>query len=280
MDSLTQIIVWLNAAANSLGRLLRAPVEWLPGWISATIVAAVTGIALLLIFKYTSNQLAIKRVRADIKANMLALKLFKESASVALEAQGHILYGAFWLLIYAIVQILVMMVPVLLILGQLALWYQARPLRAGEEALVMLRLAGDSDSALSEVRMQPTGAVSVEAGPVRVRSKGEVWWRVRAQTNGYHHLAFQVGEQSYDKELAVGNGIMRVSMQRPGRQLSDLLMHPSEQPFDRGSPVQCVEITYPSRKSWTSGTDYWVIYWFVASMVAALIVRRPLNVNI
>jgi len=277
---LAQIVVWLNAVANTLGGAILTPIETLPGWLSATLVACVTGVLLLLIFKYTSNQQAIKQVRADIKANMLALKLFKESASVALEAQGRILVGAFWLLIYALVPILVMMVPVLLILGQLGLWYQARPLHQGEEALVKLKLGGEGDAPLPDVRLLSTDAVTVETGPVRVPSKHEVWWNIKAQMKGYHRLSFQVGDQDYEKELAVGDGFMRVSMQRPGRQWSDLLMHPSEKPFDPESAVQSIEIIYPSRASWTSGTDSWVIYWFVTSMVAALIVRRPLNVNV
>src|SRR5258708_3388194 len=134
MDVLTQILAWLNTLANGVGGILFAPIGTLRGWLSATIIAAVTGVLLLLAFKYSSNQKAIKRVRADIKANRLALKLFKDSAAVAVNAQGRILIAAFWLLIYAVVPIIVMFVPVLLILSQLALWYQARPLRIHEVA--------------------------------------------------------------------------------------------------------------------------------------------------
>ncbi|HMF14070.1 MAG TPA: hypothetical protein VKE94_17260, partial [Gemmataceae bacterium] len=94
MDLLSQLVAWLNAAANAVGGVLLAPVGWLSGTLSATLIAIVSGVLLLLAFKYTSNQNAIKRVRADIKANLLALKLFKESALVALDAQGRILSGA------------------------------------------------------------------------------------------------------------------------------------------------------------------------------------------
>ena len=80
-DGLTYIVVWLNALANALGRLL-APIGQLPGWLSATLVAAATGVLLLLVYKYTSHQRAIKAVRNDIKANLLAVKLFKDSAWV------------------------------------------------------------------------------------------------------------------------------------------------------------------------------------------------------
>ena len=62
MSVLTHLAVWLNALANALGRVL-APIAWLPGWLSATLVAAVTGVVMLIAFKYTSNQRAIRRAR-------------------------------------------------------------------------------------------------------------------------------------------------------------------------------------------------------------------------
>src|SRR5262245_24050227 len=114
MDVLTQIVVWLNAVANALGAWLLAPIGVLPGWLSITIVSAVSGLLILIAFKYTSHQKAIKAVRSDIKAQLLALKLFKDSARVTLRAQGRIFVGAFKLLFLAIVPMLVMLMPVCL----------------------------------------------------------------------------------------------------------------------------------------------------------------------
>ena len=162
---LAQIAAWLSAGSNVLGRFLLAPVGVLPGWLSATVVAAVTGVLLLAVFKYTSDQRAIKRVRNDINANLLALKLFKDSTRVSLRAQGRILQGAFWLFVLAIVPMLVMVVPVTLLLGQLGLWYQARPLRVGEDAVITLKLNGDAGSAWPAVSLQPTDTVEVAVGP-------------------------------------------------------------------------------------------------------------------
>lgn len=277
---LVHVVVWLNALANALGAWVLAPIAVLPGWLSATIVSAATGAALLVVFKYTSPQRAIKRVRDDIKANLLALKLFKDSASVALRAQGRLLVGAFWLLIFSIVPMLVMVVPVLLILGQLSLWYQSRPLTVGEDAVITVKLNGTVGTSLPEVRLQPTDAVQTTLGPVRVFSKREICWSIKACQSGYHHLVFRVGEQVGDKDLAVGDGFLRVSTLRPGRSWLDTLLHPAEKPFGPDSPIQSIEIDYPKRSSWTSGTDSWVIYWFVVSMVAALCLRRVLNVNL
>ena len=109
-DVLTRLVVGLNAAANAVGRWVLAPVALLPGWLSATLVGAVTGVLLLAVFKYTSDQRAVKRVRDDINANLLALKLFRDSAAVAVRAQGAVLLGAARLAVLALVQMAVRMV--------------------------------------------------------------------------------------------------------------------------------------------------------------------------
>jgi len=280
MNVLAQIAAWLSAASSALGRFVLAPVGAVPGWLSATVVAAVTGVLLLAVFKYTSNQRAIERVRNDINAHLLALKLFKDSARVSLRAQGRVLKGAFWLFVFAIVPMLAMVVPVTLLLGQLALWYQARPLRVGEDTVITLKLNGDAQSAWPAVSLQPTDAVLVTVGPVRLKSKREVCWNVQARQLGSHRLVFQVGDQPSTKELAIGDGLMRVSTERPGWDWWAILMNPAEEPFRPGQPVRSIAIDYPHRSSWTIGKDKWIIYWFGVSMVAALCFRRALNVAV
>jgi hypothetical protein len=280
MDFLAQVVVWLNVVANALGRFLLAPLAVLPGWLSATVVATVTGVLFLVIFKYTSHQRAIKRVKDDIKANLLALKLFKDSASVALRAQGRILLDAWWLFVFAVVPMLAMLLPVLLMLGQLALWYQSRPLHVGEDAVLTLKLNGHPDLPLSYLCLEPIDAFEPMVGPVRLRSRGEICWKIRARAAGYHHLTFHVGDLVEEKELVIGDGFRRVSIRRPGWSWSDALRNPWEKPFGPDSPIQSIDIAYPERPSWTCGTDKWVIYWFVVSMVAGLCFRRLLNVHI
>lgn len=278
MFFMTQLVVWLNALSNAVGGLLLAPLGVLPGWLSATIVAVVTGMGLLLVFKYTSNQRAIKRVKDDIKANLLALKLFKENPAVTLGAQGRIMAAALRLFLLALAPMLVMVVPVLLILGQLSLWYQARPLSVGEDALLTVTLNDDSDP-LPDVRLQPTDAIEVAIGPVRLPSKREVCWKIAARTPGEHRLMFQAGGQTAEKQLVVGDRLMRVSALRPGWSWSDALIYPAEPPFAADSSIRSIAVDYPTRSSWTSGADTWVVYWFVASMIAGFAFRGFFKVN-
>ena len=126
-------------------------------------LSAVAGVGLLIIFKYTSNQSAIGRARDSIKANMLALKLFKDSILVTLQEQGRGFKGAMLLLVYAIRPLFVMIVPVCLVLGQMGLWYQFRPLLPNEEAIVTMKLNSEMNSPLPKVNIEPTPAVTILA---------------------------------------------------------------------------------------------------------------------
>jgi hypothetical protein len=276
---MNDVVALLNRCANACGEYVFAPIDTLPGWLSATLIAAVTGVFMLLVFKYTSNQQAIGRVRNGIKANLLALSLFKDSVGVSLRCQARILGGAFRLLFLAIVPILVMTIPMCLLLAQLALWYQTRPLRVGEETVVTVHFSGDV-SETPEIQMASTPAATVTAGPVRAPDEQMVCWRLLGETEGIHDLTFTIGKQHTHKQLAVGDGFERVSLRRPTEQWSDALMHPAEMPFSVESQIQAIDIDYPTRGGWTCGSNWWIVYWFIASMVAAFCVRAWLNVNI
>ena len=92
--------------------------------------------------------------------------------------------------------------------------------------MITLKLDGDAGLAWPAVSLEPTDAVEVAAGPVRVRSQREVCWNVKAREPGSHRLEFQVGDQPIAKELAVGDGFMRVSLERPGWDWSSILLNP------------------------------------------------------
>jgi hypothetical protein len=133
---------------------------------------------------------------------------------------------------------------------------------------------------MADVALLPSSAITTVVGPVRVPAKNMVCWKVVASEAGSHPLAFESAGQSYTKELAVGDAFMPTSLVRPSWSWSDALVHPREKPFAVDSTVQSIEVAYPERASWTSGTDWWLVYWFVVSMIAAFAARPLLHVNL
>ncbi|UCF15402.1 MAG: hypothetical protein JSW59_18510 [Phycisphaerales bacterium] len=257
-----------------------APIAVLPGWLSNTIISAVTAVCLLVVFKYTSHQRAIRKIRDDIKAHMLALKLFKDSILVTLHAEVRVFRGALLLLLHAVPPMLVMIIPVSLLLAQMSLWYQSRPLLPGEVAVMTVKLNDNVGGHWPSLNIEPTPVAKVTIGPVRAFSKREICWEIKALENGNHRITLDVNRHQIEKELVIGDGFMRVSSTRPAWNWANILMHPAEQPFAPDSIIQSVTIGYPDRLSWTSGTDWWLVYFFVASMGFALILKPFMKVMI
>ncbi len=280
MSLLIQLITGTNIVTNALGGFFLQPVAVLPGWLSITAISAVLGVFLLIIFKYTSNQKAIACTRDDIKANLLAVKLFKDNIVVTFRSQVKVFAGAFRLLFHSIVPMLVMIVPVSLILAQMGLWYQTRPLQPGDAPAVIKLTLNDALQTWPQVTLEPLPNVKVVTGPVRIVSKKEIVWKIEPVEDGYATLVFHVGDQIFTKQLAVGNGFMRLNPKRPGPQFSDILLFPLEKPFGPNAEVQSISIDYPERPSRIYGTDWWILYFFIASMVFALLFKPLLKVRI
>jgi uncharacterized membrane protein (DUF106 family) len=278
-EILAQIVIFLNIVSNFIGRILSIPIAHLSGWQSNTIISAVMGVVFLLTYKYTSNQTAIGKVKDNIKAQMLAMKLFRDSVSVTLQAQRKVFKNAFKLLFYSIRPMAVMIVPVSFILVQMALWYQAKPLSVGQESVITIQLNNEQNSPMPDVSLQADGALSVLTGPVRVPSKGEVIFKIKAAQNGLHKMIFTAGNETVEKELAVGDSFMPISAKRPGQQWTHILFNPSEKPFANDSVVKSISIEYPDRISYTSGKTWWVIYFIFCSMIVFFIIKPFLNVK-
>lgn len=277
---LIQLLVWLNAVSTAVGARVLAPVGWMPGWLSATLIGGLTGFLMLVVFKYTSNQKGIKRTRDAIKANMLALSLFKDDIWVSLRCQAGLLGGAAKLLLHSLIPMAVLTVPMILILGQMSLWYQARPLADGEEAVVTVQLKEDATEAVKMIQLASTDTATVVAGPVRIPAMQMVCWKVVPVKAGVHELRFAVADELFTKQFVSGEGFLSTSIKRPSLKIDDLLLHPSESPFPAHSVVQSIEVTYPERAGFSSGTDTWIVFWFIASMVGAFVAKPFLNVNI
>ena len=277
---LTQIVVWLNQGAKLIGSVLLAPIQWLPGWLSATFLSVISGLLMLVVFRFTSNQKAIRSIRSQIKANMLALTLFKDDIFVSLRCQTRICAGAIGLVLHSLIPMAVMVLPVTLLLGQASLWYQARPLKVGEEAVVTVQLRGNSKAVLDEIALKEDAAIAVVTGPVRIPKKNLVCWNLTPKETGEKLLQFEIDGQTYTKELSVGDGFKLTSLRRPPADWKQALLYPAETPFGEDSLVQSIDVILPARNSFTAGTGSWVVYWFAISMLSAFLAKPFLNVSI
>ena len=143
-----------------------------------------------------------------------------------------------------------------------------------------LTLAEHARHAMPSVKVVSMPGAEVTTGPVRIGRHQEIVWKIRARQSGQHRIVFEVDGRPVEKKLVVGDGFLPVSAVRPPPDWTAILVHPLEKPFTEDSLVRSIRIDYPDRVSWTSGTDWWLVYFFIASLVFALVFKPFLNVKI
>lgn len=273
---LSPIVAVLNRASTLIGDLVYAVLGPLPVWLGLTLISAAAGVVMLIAFRYLSNQEGIARAKDKISANLLAIKLYKDELRVMFKAQWGLLCGIARLQWYMLTPVVIMLVPMMLGLAQMAMRYQWRPVRPAETVLIRMRLDGDREAPRS-VDLESSLGFVVDAGPVP--GGGLIVWRGHGGAPGRHTLAFRIDGTVVTKELVVGDSFERVSAVRPGASWTTQLLHPGESRLPADTPVRSIEILYPSVESLISGADWWVLYFFVVSMITALLLRPVFRVT-
>lgn len=270
----------LNPVCTAIGNVVFGVLEYMPPLVGLLIISTAAGVVMLIAFRFLSNQAGIARAKDDIKANLLALKLFKDDLRVAVRAQVRILWALLRLQRYILVPVLWMALPTMLLLSQMAMRYQWRPLGLGDQFLFTIR--ADSVAELrNSLSVEFPSGVEVEAGPIA--DNDDISWRLRARERGRHLVQVGASSTSVRKELFVGDPVQGVSPMLPDARWTLRLLYPIEGyiPTELARPgqIQAIEVAYPVLKSKTYGSDYWVITFFVASMVAAMLLKPLFKVR-
>lgn len=270
-----------NLMVTGLFKLLFLPFRSLdPIW-ALSVISLLAGVLMLWIFGKVSDQETIRTVRDQIRGNLIGIRLFGDEIGILFKLQGRVMLQTLNYLRHALLPMIIMIIPVIVILIQLNLWFTARPLEPGEKATVKVTLR--DESAVSEgVTLETQDGVTVETPGVRIPSLREVAWRIRADEPGRYLLSVKAGQdQVVEKELLVGRTWDATSSLRTGAGIVDNLLYPGERSIPSESKIEAIEILYPALKIRTLGWNIdWMIFFFVASIVFGFAFKGVLGVEI
>ena len=274
------VIDLTNRALTSIFDLACWPFLALPPIWAMTAISLVSGVVMVWIFGKVSDQDTIRRVRERIRGNLIGVRLFQSDIGVVLQLQRRIFSDTFSYMRYALVPMVVLLVPVVLIMTQLNLRFAARPLEPGESTLIKayVRDAGLLDG---EISLDVPAGMTVETAGVRIPSAREVAWRVRVDAMGGHRVKVRVGGQELETRLMAGTQWGPVPQRRTGRGMWDTLLYPGEPPIPDGHPVEAVEIGYPPLELGAFGLSInWLVAFFVLSLAFGFAFKDALGVEV
>lgn len=273
----------LNAALTALADGLLTPLGSGPTWLPLVLVAAASGVLMAVVFRYTSPQKALRRDAELMQAQLLAMKLFKDDVGTLLLSFGRLLGYVALRLWHSLPPVLVMLVPFVLLLVQLARWYEYAPLVPGGQAVVELQVSPGDWTQWQRATLEPNEVMAIETPAMRDPAEHAIYWRVRAQQPGSATLRWSLGDQSVEKRLTVAeraNELAAVDMRRPGSGWLDRLLHPGEPGFRYDSPVRGIDVRCSGRTTPVFGLDVpWWLTFFIVSMLAAVLMRPVVKVQ-
>ncbi len=258
------------------------PFRALNPWFALAAVSLATAVFMLLVYRVTSNPARIRRIKDRIIAHLLEIRLYKHNLPATFHAQGSILWWNLKYLSQSAKPMLVIILPLVLVLLQLDLWFGYEPLKPGESAIVRVWLRQEYHPSRMSIALIPPGGVEPETPPLRIDAEKEVDWRVRAIRSGVQEIGIRVGDEIVTKSVVVEEGAFaRVSPARVAPGLFDQLVNPGEQSIAALSPVRRIEIDLAPRAMNVFGWRvHWLIVYFVLSVAFGFALRRPFGVEL
>jgi hypothetical protein len=270
---------FFNHAIDSLLRLIFLLFSWAPPILGLTVISVAAGIGMLWVVGRTSNQARIKQVKRAVAASLLELRVFDDEPAATGRALRSLFSANLRYMGLALMPALWLAVPMGLLLIHLESFYGRAPLTPGRETLVTMRMAPGWNADAEAPRLEVPPQVKVTAPPVRAADTREVSWRLLPVSTVSDALVFTVDGVQVRKAIEAGNDQRYV----PGRGVSSTLAtlwSPGESRVP-SSAVEWIEIHYADASLRVFGLEVnWLVWFFLVSLVAALLLKKRLGVVI
>jgi len=288
----------LNGVAGWLIARLLGPFASWPPMVGLTVVSLITTVALLVAFKWTSNQRALAETKRQVHAGLFELRLFQDDPRLMLRAAGGLLAQQARYLRYAFVPLLWIGLPLSILFAHLQTYYGYDTLRPGQQATVIVHARAAAAEALTTSTSTPASlltltapaGVRVETPCVWVPSLQEGAWRIAIDGEGDYDLRISwdaptstrtPAASTFTKRLRVTEAIVPHPPISPAASLWDEWLHPGEPPLPPDAPIDAIRITYPTRFIPIAGLacPWWALF-FALTTVFILFGRSWLRITI
>jgi len=243
------------------------------------VVSVIVGFLMVLVFRYTSDQKAIRIAKDQLKAHLLAVRLFQDQLPVVLNSYGRIVQGTGRYLRLALRPLLFAIVPLTILIVQLDHYLGWTGLPKGETFLVKARVS--HAEVLNTTNLQLPAELNTTAAPVHIPQDSEIVWRVVASAPGKYAINVGSADKTFSKSVTISKGLERISLARLQGQFWERMLVSTESALPAESPIRSIEVGYPARSIFFLGFEWnWIWLFFVLSLAAGFLFKSMLGIEI
>jgi hypothetical protein len=243
-------------------------------------ISLATGGVMLVLFKLTSNQRAMKRVKTKVSAYFLEMRLYKDDASTVMASQRRILKANLGYMKLAVLPAVVMIIPVVLIMIQLNLRYAYHALSPGQTAMVKVKLADGVDGLSERLTLTAGQGVEKAGSAVRIPSLGETDWKVKLTERGVGTV--KLASSAVEMAIPIYGTAKTVPVYAALKKASfwESLMNPGAPRIPAAMPVESIEVKYlPMAFNFGLFQLSWLWTFLIVSMAFGVVLKYVFKVE-
>ena len=252
-----------------------SPFAEMSPYVGLSLVSVVTGVVMVFLYRWTTDQKKLKEIRDKIKIHFLEVRLFKEDMAEMFTIQKEIIKENLNYLRYTFKSAVVLIIPIIFIVIDLNARYSFYPIRSGDSFVVSATV--QELSSLSRIELTLPQGLAMDVPSMRIPEEKRVSWQVHAGSSGIYNLIFHQGEKQYMHNAVISSRIQRIypDMKTQKEWISRFTSNAGFLPSD--SPIQMIHIEYPKQGSFLGLQPGWLYYFFSISMIAGLAVKKIMN---
>lgn len=238
-----------------------------------------TGLLMIVLFGYLSDQKAVRVAKDQLRAQLLAVRLFQDQPQVVVRAYGRILTGTGRYLRVSFKPLAVIILPMIALLIYGDRYLGSLPFQTNQPILLKARL--DKPDALDNVSLFLPAGLTQSAPAVHIADSNEVDWRLVASADGDYKVNVLADKRELSKQVVVSNNLVHLSQCRLRGHFWQRLLDCAEPALPTDAPVCLLAVNYPTRDidlgPWATN---WLVVFFVVSLAAALLFKFILGIEI
>ena len=243
------------------------------------ILSIVVGLLMVVLFGYTSNQKAIKVAKDQLKAHLLAVRLFQDQLHVVVGSYGRILRGTGRYLRLAFMPLLYVIIPITFLIVQADRYLGLTAVQPNANFLLTAQLS--NADGLNNVALELPPDVSMTAPAVHIPADREVVWRLAAAKDGDYDIKVISGGATVSKAVYISSGLPRLSPVRLRGHFWERLFYSAESALPDSCPIESLTVNYPERTIDIAGYGMnWIWLFFIFSMIAGYICKELLGIQV
>ncbi len=241
------------------------------------LLSVVSSFVVLYAYKFLSSPKAIKDAKNKIKANIFAIRIYKDYAGVIVSSFFKSLFYTLKYFAFNFMPIIIILPILLPVFSQMEVRYGVDSFKVGDEIIVNVKFNKPIDK--MNIILKDNEFYKKTMPPVFSYKIKEVDWKVKILKKGEGYIEIAVDDKIYKKRLVVGLKCYALSDKKFRKSDFDHFYYPSETLLDENSPIDEIFVYYPVKLVKFGINMHWVLWYLILMLIIVLALKNKFNIE-